>query len=114
MFAIERGRAGEKSAYVRVHDGELRTRDRTEHGTVTALDVVGVAGTATAGPGDIAKVRGLAEIRVGDRFGRVGSEQSADVAGDFAAPSSRPWFGRLTAMRRVCMPHWSRWPTRIR
>ncbi|NUR30282.1 MAG: GTP-binding protein [Catenulispora sp.] len=83
VFAIERGRAGEKSAYVRVQEGELRARDRTEHGTVTALEVVGVAGAVVAGPGDIARVRGLAGIRVGDRFGG-----GTDVrVGDFAAPS---------------------------
>jgi ribosomal protection tetracycline resistance protein len=87
VFAIERGRAGEKSAYVRLHEGELRTRDRTEHGTVTALDVVGAEGAVAAGPGDIAKLRGLAGIRVGDRFGRAETARSADVAGDFAAPS---------------------------
>lgn len=88
VFAVERGRAGEKTAYVRVRDGELRTRDRTEHGTVTALEVVGVARAGTAGPGDIAKVRGLAGIRVGDRFGGPDDAGSAkSVSADFAAPS---------------------------
>ncbi|NUP49415.1 MAG: GTP-binding protein [Catenulispora sp.] len=97
VFAIERGRAGEKTAYVRVRDGELRTRDRTEHGTVTALEVVGAAGAGapgavTAGPGDIAKVRGLAGIRVGDRFGSTedtdtDTDTMKSVQADFAAPS---------------------------
>lgn len=42
VFAIERGRAGEKTAYVRLRDGVLRTRDRTAFGTITALEVVGL------------------------------------------------------------------------
>ncbi|ACU77043.1 small GTP-binding protein [Catenulispora acidiphila DSM 44928] len=93
VFAIERGRAGEKTAYVRLRDGVLRTRDRTAFGTVTALDVVGVPGAAEARPGDIAKVRGLAGIRVGDRFGSgAGAEDdeaaaTAATAADFASPS---------------------------
>ena len=93
VFAVERGRAGEKIAYVRVHQGELRSRDRTEHGTVTGLEVVGADGAVVAGPGDIAKVRGLSGIRVGDRFGdRSGGQDDAGTAmrvmrGDFAAPS---------------------------
>jgi ribosomal protection tetracycline resistance protein len=97
VFAIERGRAGEKVAYVRVHQGRMRSRDRTEHGTVTGLEVVGGDragdGAVVAGPGDIAKVRGLAGIRVGDRIGaRSGGWDDAGtstrvVRGDFAAPS---------------------------
>ena len=56
---IERGRAGEKIAYVRVHDGELRNRDRTKYGTITALDVIGVPGADHTAPGDIARIKGL-------------------------------------------------------
>ncbi|MBS2552913.1 GTP-binding protein [Catenulispora sp. NL8] len=92
VFAIERGRAGDKTAYVRLRDGLLRTRDRTGFGTITGLEVVGLPGAAEARPGDIAKVRGLSGIRVGDRFGSgeaadtVGGTPS-DTAADFARPS---------------------------
>ncbi|MFF0310364.1 tetracycline resistance ribosomal protection protein Otr(A) [Streptosporangium sp. NPDC004379] len=84
VFAIERGGAGEKIAYVRMHAGELRARQRvtlhrgepdggvSEHpGQVTVLRVVG---SAEQGPhrltaGDIAKVWGLSGVRVGDQIG---------------------------------------------
>jgi ribosomal protection tetracycline resistance protein len=99
VFAIERGRAGEKTAYVRIRNGMLRTRDRTEFGTITGLEVVGLpgGGAGEARPGDIAKVRGLQGIRVGDRFGSGGNADKTDdadtadgdtsAAADFATPS---------------------------
>nr|WP_329956315.1 GTP-binding protein [Catenulispora pinistramenti] len=92
VFAIERGRAGDKTAYVRLRDGLLRTRDRTGFGTITGLEVVGLPGAAEARPGDIAKVRGLSGIRVGDRFGSGEAADTAggtpsDTAADFARPS---------------------------
>ncbi|WP_194925267.1 GTP-binding protein [Catenulispora pinisilvae] len=92
VFAIERGRAGDKTAYVRLRDGVLRTRDRTGFGTITGLEVVGLPGAAEARPGDIAKVRGLPGIRVGDRFGTGEAADTAgtagtDTAADFARPS---------------------------
>ncbi|MBW8806773.1 MAG: GTP-binding protein, partial [Catenulisporales bacterium] len=85
VFAIERGRAGEKTAYVRVRDGVLRNRDRTEHGTITALEVVGVPDADHARPGDIARIKGLSGIRVGDRFGD--DRDARAVGADFATPS---------------------------
>ncbi|WP_194910258.1 GTP-binding protein [Catenulispora rubra] len=89
VFAIERGRAGEKIAYVRVRNGVLRVRDRTEFGTVTGVEVVGLQGADEARPGDIAKVRGLTGIRVGDRFGSGETDRSvnANTSTDFATPS---------------------------
>jgi ribosomal protection tetracycline resistance protein len=100
VFAIERGRAGEKTAYVRLRDGVLRTRDRTAFGTITALEVVGLPEATEARPSDIAKVKGLPGIRVGDRFGtdsrsgdRPGSAEAnepstaTDFATDFATPT---------------------------
>jgi ribosomal protection tetracycline resistance protein len=86
VFAIERGRAGEKTAYVRLRDGVLRTRDRTAFGTITALEVVGLPEATAARPGDIAKVKGLPGIRVGDRFGPAEADE-ASTAADFATPS---------------------------
>jgi ribosomal protection tetracycline resistance protein len=78
VFKIERGPAGEKIAYVRMFSGTVRTRDRLRFGAdgerkVTAISVFdrGSAvqrGSVTAG--EIGKLRGLGEIRIGDAIGR--------------------------------------------
>ena len=103
MFAIERGTGGEKIAYLRLFSGEVRERQRltlARHepgggvsritGPVTGLEVVAPedAGGADAGrkrggrvltAGNIARVRGLPGVRVGDRLGepdgRAGTAQ---------------------------------------
>jgi len=77
VFKIERGPAGEKIAYVRMFSGTVRTRDRLRfgeagEGKVTAISVFdrGSAvqrGSVTAG--EIGKLRGLGEIRIGDAIG---------------------------------------------
>ncbi|WP_433241833.1 GTP-binding protein [Streptosporangium sp. CA-135522] len=99
VFALERGDAGEKIAYLRVHSGGLRSRQRItwyrreadggvseDTGQITALHVVGRARTdihhLTAG--DIAKVWGLPGIRVGDQ---VGSPDGLAGRSHFAPPS---------------------------
>ncbi|TDD93557.1 tetracycline resistance ribosomal protection protein Otr(A) [Actinomadura rubrisoli] len=77
VFAVERGTSGEKTAYLRLFSGELRPRQRVtlqgrdgaHGGQITALDVVGSPEPGTATAGDIARVRGLADVRVGDRIG---------------------------------------------
>jgi ribosomal protection tetracycline resistance protein len=79
IFKIERGRRGEKIAYVRMFSGAVRVRDRLPFGPgldakVTAVAVFD-AGPATARPavgaGQIGKLWGLAEARIGDRIGAV-------------------------------------------
>lgn len=81
VFKVERGPAGEKIAYVRMFCGSVRTRDRLplrragtllEEGKVTAIsvfergtDVRREAVTA----GQIGKLWGLAEVRIGDTIG---------------------------------------------
>ncbi|WP_037771319.1 tetracycline resistance ribosomal protection protein Otr(A) [Streptomyces sclerotialus] len=84
VFAVERSPSGPKSAFVRLYSGELAARQRvtlhrrepdgtpyTYTGRITALEVVGAAdGTGhRLTPGNIAKVRGVAGIRVGDSLG---------------------------------------------
>jgi ribosomal protection tetracycline resistance protein len=78
VFKIERGAAGEKVAYVRLFSGTLHVRDRLgvagEEEKVTALHVFerGPAEQrAAASAGEIAKVWGLAGIRVGDALGET-------------------------------------------
>ena len=89
VFKIERGRAGERIAYVRMFGGSLRVRDRvrTSHGPdqkVTAIEAFkgGMAApSASLQAGQIGKVWGLREIRVGEAIGRgtaAGTEAAFD------------------------------------
>ncbi|WP_328445011.1 translation factor GTPase family protein [Amycolatopsis sp. NBC_00438] len=88
VFKIDRGRAGEKIAYARLHSGSLAPRQRisfyrgeTEFtGRVSAIEVAG-GGMALAS--DVTRVRGLRDVRIGDRLGSPGA------AGDgaFAPPT---------------------------
>jgi ribosomal protection tetracycline resistance protein len=83
VFKVERGAAGEKIAYVRMFSGTLHTRDRIPFGTdgaegrVTGISVF-ARGTDTradrVGAGQIARVTGLAGIRIGDPVGEAGKE----------------------------------------
>jgi ribosomal protection tetracycline resistance protein len=82
VFKIERGAGGEKLAYVRMFSGTIRTRDRlrfsaspegsSREGKVTAIGVF-ERGTATSraavSAGQIARLRGLDEIQIGDEIG---------------------------------------------
>ena len=77
VFKIERGPRGEKIAYVRIFSGALRTRDRLELSPerdekVTAISVFD-HGTDVRQPivsaGEIAKVWGLRDVRIGDAIG---------------------------------------------
>jgi ribosomal protection tetracycline resistance protein len=80
VFKIERSASGEKIAYVRMFAGTVRTRDRLRlgpdsDGKVTAIAVFD-RGPATARPsvsaGEIGKLWGLREARIGDRIGQPG------------------------------------------
>jgi len=92
VFKIERGAAGEKIAYVRMFSGTVRIRDRLRfgrdvEGKVTAISVFdrgsAVERTAVAA-GEIGKLWGLREIRIGDRIGRTGT---AATQHQFAPPT---------------------------
>ena len=77
VFKIERGPAGEKIAYVRMFCGTVRIRDRVRFGRcgsrkVTAISVFADGPAAPRGSvsaGEIGKLWGLAEVRVGDAVG---------------------------------------------
>jgi ribosomal protection tetracycline resistance protein len=93
VFAIDRAATGEKLAYVRSYGGDLRRRQRvtvfrreaggrvvTVRGQVTAVHVVGAPDhrdPLTAG--HIAKVHGLAGVRIGDQ---IGSADGLDIPAD--------------------------------
>ncbi|MEU7469023.1 translation factor GTPase family protein [Streptomyces sp. NPDC044984] len=84
VFKVERGPAGEKVAYARMFSGTLRTRDRIPFGPAGAAEgrITGISvfdgGTDTrtdAVPaGRIARLWGLADIRVGDAIGEPREE----------------------------------------
>jgi ribosomal protection tetracycline resistance protein len=92
IFKIERGSSAEKVAYVRMFSGTVHARDRIKFGSgrdgkVTALAVFerGPAVQRSAvSAGQIAKLWGLAEARVGDRVGDVASD---DASHQFPPPT---------------------------
>jgi ribosomal protection tetracycline resistance protein len=67
VFKVERGPGGEKIAYVRMFSGTLSARDRVQVGDGEAK-VTAVEG-ASVSAGGIAKVWGLADVRIGDAVG---------------------------------------------
>ncbi|MEV3855915.1 tetracycline resistance ribosomal protection protein Otr(A) [Streptomyces sp. NPDC050095] len=87
VFAVRRGPVGERIGYLRLYEGEVRARQKvtflrrdTEGGTervagrLTGVRVVG--GGDRVGPGQIAEVRGVNGIRVGDRLGELPGGQA--------------------------------------
>ncbi len=87
VFKIERTSSGERVAYVRLFAGTLRPRQRVRVGgeegaKPTSIKVFAPAGAPrrdTLLPGEMAAVRGLGTVRVGDAIGepRPGSEATA-------------------------------------
>jgi ribosomal protection tetracycline resistance protein len=72
VFKIERDPDGGRVAYVRMFSGVVRVRDRLPEGKVTAIHVFADGGAARRDcvvAGQIAKLHGLAEVRVGDPIG---------------------------------------------
>jgi ribosomal protection tetracycline resistance protein len=77
VFKVERGRSGEKIAYVRMFSGTLRTRDRVrgrgEHEQkVTAISVFedgSAIRRSSVAAGQIAQVWGLGDGQIGDAIG---------------------------------------------
>src|SRR5215207_9295680 len=94
VFKIDRSAAGERVAYARLFDGVVHARQRLaygdgdgEDGRVTSLSVFGPAGVtqvAEASAGQIARLGGLAGIRVGDP---IGAATFTEEERQFPAPS---------------------------
>ncbi|MFI5707478.1 GTP-binding protein [Kribbella sp. NPDC051620] len=92
VFKVERGRAGEKIAFVRMFSGAIRTRDRLRfrgdrESKVTSISVFD-GGSVLTRPevtaGQIGKLWGLGEIQIGDVIG-VGASSSESAY--FAPPT---------------------------
>jgi ribosomal protection tetracycline resistance protein len=77
VFKVERAPGGEKIAYVRMFSGTVRVRDllrfdRGEEGKVTAVSVFdhgSAVQRASVAAGQIGKLRGLGNVRIGDAIG---------------------------------------------
>jgi ribosomal protection tetracycline resistance protein len=75
VFKIERGPAGEKIAFVRMFAGTLHVRDklklRETEQRITAIRAFGAAdvGDSSLGAGQIGRLWGLNEVRIGDAIG---------------------------------------------
>ena len=92
VFKIERSPAGERIAFVRMFSGAVHVRDRVPFGRddeakVTALRVF-VDGSdnqrESVSAGEIAKLWGLADVRVGDS---IGDAQGRALAHEFPPPT---------------------------
>ena len=110
VFKIERSPAGDRVAYARLFAGRIQPRDRIGYGEglegrVTALAVTAPGGAQQArsvGAGQIAKVSGLAGVRVGDPIGAATfSEEEREfpppALESVVAPRSTAARGRLRA-----------------
>jgi ribosomal protection tetracycline resistance protein len=81
VFKVERGPAGEKIAFARMFSGTVRTRDRLRFGQdlerkVTAIRVFDRGSDVqrpSVSAGQIGKLWGLGEIRIGDGIGEAGA-----------------------------------------
>jgi ribosomal protection tetracycline resistance protein len=87
VFKIDRGPAGDRIAYVRVHAGTIRVRDRLDEGKVTAIRVFENGRTvvrASVAAGQIAQLWGLPDVRIGDTIGAVEQAATSPI---FAPPT---------------------------
>jgi ribosomal protection tetracycline resistance protein len=93
VFKIERTPSGERVAYVRLFEGTLRPRQRVRVGggevaKPTSIKVFAPAGAPrrdTLAPGEMATVRGLGTVRVGDAIGEP--RPGEDVTARFPRPA---------------------------
>ena len=77
VFKVERGAAGEKIAYVRMFSGTVRTRDRLQLSDGNERKVTSISvfdrGSAiqrpAVGAGQIGRLWGLGDVRIGDAIG---------------------------------------------
>jgi ribosomal protection tetracycline resistance protein len=87
VFKIDRGPAGDRVAFVRLFGGTIRVRDRIGDQTVTNIEVfergTTVRRTCAVG-GEIAKVWGLGDVRIGDV---VGERRGSAGEHHFAPPT---------------------------
>jgi len=71
VFKIERGPRGEKIAYLRIFAGTIKMRERLACGKITALEVFGRRNATSLSAGEIGKIWGLENAKVGEAIGEV-------------------------------------------
>src|SRR5919112_1624994 len=92
VFKVERGRAGEKVAYVRMFSGTVKVRDlvhfgRDDEAKVTAIDTFEHGSSVRRDAvlaGHIGKLWGLGDVRVGDE---IGVKRDSPLRHHFAPPT---------------------------
>jgi ribosomal protection tetracycline resistance protein len=84
VFKVERDRAGAKVAYVRLFAGTLRVRDHLGGGVVVTALETAEGRCREIRAGQIGKVHGLRDVRIGDPVGRAHERGSMRV---FAPPT---------------------------
>ncbi len=102
VFKIERTVSGERVAYVRLFTGTLRARERVrvggrEDGKATSIRVfapVGAPRASVVRAGEMAAIKGLGTVRVGDAIGQP------PPGGEAAAHFPRPALEAVVAARR--------------
>jgi ribosomal protection tetracycline resistance protein len=95
VFKIERTASGERVAFVRLFDGSLQPRQRVRVGNAgedakpTSISVFAptAAPRRTFGAGDMARVRGLGAVRVGDTIGDPDRVRDGDDRRPFPLPT---------------------------
>ena len=95
VFKVERGEAGEKIAYVRMFSGTIRARERVRFSSAGTSKVTAI-GVFDRGPaaarehvaaGQIATLRGLDGVRVGDWLGAEDAGMTSQQGRLFAPPT---------------------------
>ena len=99
VFKIERGVAGEKIGYVRMFAGAIRTRDRLPYGDGNEGKVTAVRAITSAADepdevrdrqltaGQIGRLWGLADMRIGDDIGEPSRSSGSGDEHHFAPPT---------------------------
>ena len=83
VFKVERDPAGRRLAYVRMFEGTIRLRETHNGRTVTGIDVFGAGRRSEVSAGQIARVSGLGDVRIGDPIG----EPPVTAGRHFAPPT---------------------------
>jgi len=97
VFKVERTKSGEKVGYLRMFSGTLRIRDRlqlsgNERAIVTAIEVIDAGAddrSAVISAGQIGRVHGLGDIRIGDHLGDLDDcrQRTSMTAQHFSPPT---------------------------
>ena len=116
VFKVERDRDGARVAYVRLFDGAVRVRDHLPSGAVvTAIEVIEGGAAVRRGSvsaGEIGKLYGLRDVRIGDALGRPHPRGAARL---FAPPTLETVVvPRREADAAPCTRPSPSWPSRTR